>query len=164
MSKAVVVGKLKTARVEFCGIGTRKTKLRLNKLAASSPLAKAYRTALEIEDASTSAKRYYAYRFEHYERKQQLIHDLIELCREHGWQFGKHKSDSFETKWIVYFDLPDCEQISFHCNLETDVSDYTKAWDGKCGSTLDKLEAAISQLFGSPETPVFQPYQLPLEL
>jgi len=38
------------ARVEFAGIGTRKVKLALNKLAIADPYAHALRVALEIEN------------------------------------------------------------------------------------------------------------------
>jgi len=50
---------LKKKRKKFAGIGTNKAKRRLNKAALVSPVAKAVRMALEIEDKSISAKNSY---------------------------------------------------------------------------------------------------------
>ena len=147
MGRSEAVRQLTRARDAFCGIGTRKAKLRLNKLALRSPIARAYRLALEIEDASTLGKKYGGeWSYYHYEKKHLHIHELIILCQEQGWIYGKHKSDAFGVQWIVYFELPGCEQISFHANLDCECPDYAGQWDGKQHSTLNKLEAAITEL------------------
>ena len=147
MSRRDLVRQLEKAREEFAGIGTRKAKIRLNKLAKTCQIARAFRIALEIEDSSTTAKKYgSAWSYEYYEKKHRLIHELMEICREKGWLFGKHPGDGF-PRWIIYFELPDCEQISFHCNsFDSDVPDYPHEWDRKTHSTLGKLEVVISEL------------------
>lgn len=148
MGRSYLVRQLSDARVGFCGVGTRKTKLQLNKLARVCVIAKALRLALEIEDASTLGKKYgfskWGYRS--YERKHALIHELIDLCKEQRWVYGKQKNRSSGPSWIIYFEIPGCEQISFHCDLSIEVPDYVREWDGKVNSTLNKLEAAISML------------------
>jgi hypothetical protein len=148
MGRREAVRRLSSAREQFCGIGTRRTKLQLNKLSKICGEARAFRLALEIEDASTLGKKYgfskWGYRS--YERKQALLSELIELCQQEGWEYGRHRNQDFGPRWIVYFHLPHCEQISFHADLDIEIPDYLKEWDGKTNSTLDKLEAAISQL------------------
>ena len=52
------VRQLKEARVNALGIGTRKLKLRLKRLAATDTLALATYLALLIEDANCNAKRW----------------------------------------------------------------------------------------------------------
>jgi hypothetical protein len=147
MGRSEAVRRLTRAREQFCGLGTRKAKLQLNRRALTCPVARALRLALEIEDASSLGKKYggewsYAY----YEKKNDLIHQLITHFQAQGWIFGKHKSDGAGPKWIVYFEIPGCEQLSFHADLDVDIPDYPREWDGKVHSTLDKLEAAIKEV------------------
>lgn len=56
-----------------------------------------------------------------------------------------------DTGNIVYFELPDCEQISFHCTFKNpkELPRYEKEWDRKVNSTLGKLETAISKNYGN---------------
>ena len=139
------------ARNNFCGIGTRKTKMRLNKLAKNGDtLAKAYRLALEAEDKNITAKQtYFDYADKVYALKEQNIKELAELCIQESWEFGKQKSDVKDAKYIIYFDLPNCDQISFHTNLDcSEYPSYEKEWDGKICSTLQKLEKTISEFLG----------------
>lgn len=148
MSRRAAVRQLEDARDNFCGLGTRRVKVRLNKLAKTCAVAKALRIALEIEDVSTLGKKYAgsSWSSDSYEKKHQYIHELIFLFKEQNWAFGKHQSDSFATRHIIYFEIPTCEQISFHCSLDIAVPDYLKKWDGKTNSTLRKLEAAITEI------------------
>lgn len=141
-----LVESLRDNRKSFCGIGTNKIKRRLNKLAKSDSVAKAYRLMLETEDKNIQAKdSYWKYKDKIYAEKHKLINTLIDLCRLEGYIFGKQKSDVRATSNIIYFDLPNCRQISFHCTLDNanNVPDYTKEWDGEVNSTLTKLEEAI---------------------
>lgn len=145
---------LRNARNNFCGIGTRKTKLLLNKLANTSPKAKAYRLALEAEDKSITAKNTSFYYMDKvYREKEKNLKELAELSIENNWTFGKQKSDVRDTTYIIYFELPDCEQISFHTNLDCSAyPDYTSEWDGKTCSTIPKLEHAITTLIQENNT------------
>lgn len=138
---------LHTARNNFCQIGTNKTKRRLNKISKNDPVAKALRIALEIEDKNILAKEasfYYAGRI--YKDKNKLINQLIELFKENNWIYGVHSSDVPATSHIVYFEIPNCEQISWHSDVSNDVPIYNNKWDGKTNSTLPKLEKTIMEL------------------
>lgn len=162
MSRRALVRQLESARDHFCGIGTRKVKLQLNRIGANDALARAFRLALEIEDCSTQGKKYGRSEWsdEKYREKTELIEKLCRLCEIEGWLYGKHFSDNWQTKHIVYFELPGCEQISFHTNLSIEIPDYPKQWDGKTHSTLQKLEAAITAFLADENQ---QRFELPDE-
>lgn len=143
---------LKKHRTDFCGVGTNKTKRLLNKLSKTSELAKAYRKMLEIEDKNITAKDTdFRYKDKVYYQKHMFILEMIEIFKENNWTFGYQNSDVRNINHIIYFELPDCEQISFHCTLEDEVlktiPTYNKEWDGKKNSTLNKLENSIKKLF-----------------
>lgn len=83
------------ARTEFAGMGTRKAKLALNRLAKTDPYAHALRVALEIEDVNLTAKRYfggdcggYTYAEINYMKKTENIETLIGISKSQGWVFG----------------------------------------------------------------------------
>jgi hypothetical protein len=146
------------ARTEFAGVGTRKAKLTLNKLAKTDPYARALRTALEIEDVNLTAKRYfggdcggYTYADIAYLKKCEHIEALIEISRSHGWVFGVQPSDVPDTTHIIYFELPDVGQVSWHYSPRGPLPVYAGQWDGQVGSTLPKLETAIALLLVEAE-------------
>ncbi len=161
MGRRELVRQLETARAQFCGIGTRKVKLELNRIGLSCATARAFRIALEIEDCSTQGKKYMGSEWsdKKYREKGDLIEKLCKLCAIEGWTYGKQKSGSYHTKWIVYFELPSCEQISFHTNLSIDIADYPFEWDGKTSSTLRKLEAAITEFLKDENQPIFEIFE-----
>ena len=141
------------ARTGFAGIGTRKAKLALNKLAKTDPYAHALRIALEIEDANLTAKRYFGgdcggctYTEIHYLKKVENIDTLIGIAKSQGWVFGVQSSCVFNTTHIVYFEIPGVGQVSWHYSPREPLPVYPGQWDEKEGSTLPKLEAAISKL------------------
>lgn len=141
---------LQYKRHDFCGLSMRKIKLLLNKLSKTNNLAKAFRLALEIEDNNISAKNsYWKYEEYIYYKKYQNILKLVEVCKENNYLYGIQESDVPAVSHIIYFELPNCEQISFHTDIETpeEFPKYEKKWDGKVNSTLNKLEVAIYQTF-----------------
>jgi hypothetical protein len=139
-----LIDKLEYQRGQFCGIGTRKIKIRLNKLAKTELNAKLYRLALEIEDKNISAKKYEKYRDMYYMEKSDKIKELIKLCSDNNIVVGYQEKDDFGLHiYIVYFELPHCEQISWHTYDVPHCNEYEKEWDGKENSTLQKLEKAI---------------------
>lgn len=152
---------LNIARHHFCGVGTRRTKLALNKLAKVSKYAKALRIALEVEDKNLTAKKYYggdiggySYSQVAYFAKNQGILQLIEICNSQGWMYGVQKAGVFGASHVIYFDFPGVEQISWHFTPQTDheFPIYPGIWDGKENSTLRKLEAAIAPLVNPAAT------------
>lgn len=145
-----LVAVLKEARIKFCGVGTREIKLILNRLKKTGNyIAEIYRIALEIEDENIKAKDDFIYADAHYNKKRELINDLIELCKKEHIPYGVQKSDIKNTTHIIFFDLPGCAQISFHTSFSsnTDLPEYKGKWDGMVNSTLKKLECAISNTF-----------------
>lgn len=140
-------------RDTMCEVGTRKLKLFLNRLIKEGDKTAAIlRTALEIEDENIVAKQNWYYSAKHYDKKEEYIKKLIDLCLELNVPFGIQNKKGRETSQIIYFELPHCEQISFHCNLSKEVANkcpkYTKPWDKKINSTLPKLERAINEIYG----------------
>ena len=107
---------LEKKRETFCGIGTRKIKIRLNKLCDQSIDALLFRKALEIEDKNISAKKYQNYRDKYYEEKGDLIEELIQFCIANNINVGYQEVEEqeYQTLYVVYFDFPNCEQISWH--------------------------------------------------
>jgi hypothetical protein len=169
---------LNTARQHFCGIGTRRTKLSLNKLSRTSMFARALRVALEIEDQNLTAKKYhggdiagYTYDQIAYFKKHDGIMRLVEICTLEGWTFGIVESLTFDATHLIYFDLPGVEQISWHFSPPSDhgLPEYDGVWDQKQKSTLRKLENAIQTLLKAARVndkaePVAQGVRQPVRL
>jgi hypothetical protein len=150
MSNRDRVRQLERLRDTACGVGTRLVKIRLNKLAKTEPLALAARLALEIEDANIQAKKYRGSKWmdRNYRKKQELIGDLITLFRHQEWAFGVHQSEHRFERGVIYFEIPGCEQISFHYDHEgPSLPTYEKPWDEKRDSTMPKLLEFIEQEF-----------------
>lgn len=139
---------LDVKRKTFAEIGTNKSKRRLNKL-KEYPICQAVRLALEIEDNNIRAKKYYGdYKEKYYKNKDNLIKKLCELFEYNNWEYGIIKKSDYFTSHIIFFEIPNCEQISWHINLDhTEIyPTYNKEWDNKENSTLDKLETITKVL------------------
>jgi hypothetical protein len=135
---------LKDYRKNALGIGTNKIKRRLSKI--DSPLSKALRLALDIEDVNIQAKDTWGeYRERKYDMKRNLITQLIILFEENKWIYGRGKSDVADTTHIIYFDIPETDQISWHCDLSDSIKEYPGEWDGIKNSTLKKLFESIEK-------------------
>lgn len=135
-------------RETFCTIGTRLVKLILNK--KNDDISKIYRLALEIEDVNIQAKEvYWKYKRKKYEQKEKLLKELYELCAKNNVVCGKHNEIGHLTTKILFFELPETEQISWHTNASfvDNVPVYPFLWDGKENSTLNKLEGTISKRY-----------------
>jgi len=149
-----LVQQLKYNRDNFCNIGTNKIKRRLNKISKYDIFAKAIRLLLEIEDTNIQAKKYHGeYSNRNYIKKSKMISELIELFKTNNWKVGYHNSDN-NIKFIIFFDLPGCEQISFHNNNKFNIDKYENKWDEKINSTLQKLETVIMNKY--PEIIIYK--------
>lgn len=69
------------------------------------------------------------------------------FCIEHNYVHGMQETNNFSTSKVLYFELPDGTQISFHCN-DARAKPYKGTWDGLVNSTLPKLEKYIRQHYG----------------
>lgn len=140
-------------RETMCGVGTRRVKLMLNKLVKQGDrIAELYRKAIEVEDCNIRAKESsFYYKGKIYRQKSRLLLELVDLCLKSDLVVGKQMVEGRETNCILYFELPNVEQISFHTMLEEKESsfipDYPKQWDGKTCSTLNKLEDALNKMY-----------------
>ncbi|WQJ53644.1 MAG: hypothetical protein [Wendovervirus sonii] len=161
----MLVGDYEMFKKYMCnGLGQRKIKFFLNKKSKEGDkIAYLYRTALEIENTNINAKKYrntsrVHYKDNLYEQKEELLKELIKLCDEFNNEnedkiiFGYQPTCNYSTNMLLYFELPSMEQISFHCNLTRkemgeNISEYTKKWDGKENSTLEKIEDAINERY-----------------
>lgn len=143
----MLVSSLRQARNQFCNIGTRKLKLRLNKLSKENTDAEYIRRLLEVEDVNIRAKgtRPY-YRKRVYRIKDRMLRELVDFCEKHNYTYGAQETDDFSTKEILYFELPDGIQVSFHCN-HIPAKKYEKEWDKQQNSTLPKIEKYIEENF-----------------
>jgi len=140
---------LQQKRNNFATIGTNKAKRRLNKLSLTNEIAKAVRKALEIEDTNIQAKKYYGdYKEKIYNKKNELILEMKEIFDKNKWEYGIQNSTVLFINSIIYFEIPGCEQISWHfsVNKKKDFPKYEKEWDGKENSTLDKLSKITIEL------------------
>ena len=144
------IKELEEKRKNFSTIGTNKAKRRLNKLIKNDKniIAEILRTFLEIEDKNILAKKAYGkYKDKIYNQKYKLILKLIEIYKENNFVYGKQKSNNISVSHIVYFELSEGEQISWHCDLEEkNIPEYKKEWDGKINSTLEKIEKITYKL------------------
>ena len=149
MKNEELIEDLEDFRTNMLGIGTNKIKRRLNKIAKTDSTAKAIRLALEIEDKNISAKKYKKYNY--YDEKYNLILELINIFKQEGWIYGKEISNNRDTNYIIYFEIPGCEQISWHCNFFNDeektIPTYMGTWDGKINSTLYKIANVIKDKY-----------------
>ena len=145
-----LVTQLGDIRVNALGIGTNKIKRRLNKLSETNEIAKALRIAIEIEDVNIQAKKAFGkYRDKIYDKKTVLISEIVELFDKNNWVYGIHKDNGFKTNSIMFFEIPNTEQISFHTTLKNldSFPIYEKVWDGKENSTYPKLLDSIEKQF-----------------
>lgn len=138
----------------FChGIGQRKVKLFLNAcIKAGDKVAQMYRLALEAEGVNLNAKKAlkkYHSDYHAYDKKEECLRQLSDMCKRMSVVFGVQVSTAPAARYVVYYELPGCEQVSFHTNEPEAVNwpHYDGAWDGKKCSTLGKLENAIWQRY-----------------
>lgn len=153
-----LIRQLSSMREGMCGIGTNRLKRFLNKkIKEGDKVAEIFSTALNLEDANIRAKKYSGstYSDHYYDEKEKLLKELIGLCCEKGnILFGyQYTDDDFAyINAVMYFNLPGCEQVSFHCHLETadanTLPKFPNEWDGQKNSTLPKLEKAILAQYG----------------
>jgi hypothetical protein len=145
-----LVSHLEDSRESFCGIGTRKIKLKLNKLIKDGNIdAKILRSLLELEDCNISAKKYVGkYRTKYYDKKSALLKECIGLYNQNDLVCGFQKSDNYSCNYVIYFEYGNV-QLSWHSNSNYNLKKYPTEWDGLENSTLYKLEKLINELLTS---------------
>ena len=105
-----------------------------------------YEYIITLQDYNIKAKGApFPYSEKMYAKKEDLIDKLIEIYNGSQLSFGCSKDKGKRVSFIVYFDLPLGNQISFHSTVKRNIPVYEKEWDGLVNSTLDKLEKEIKQ-------------------
>ena len=150
VKNAQLIDELYNLRENALGIGTRKMKIRLNKIAVQNIEAKIARMVLEIEDVSTQAKNSsWKYKEKKYFQKQELIEELVEIYKQTDYDYGIQYEENYNTNAILYFELPNGSQVSFHTNWDEEihVKKYEKKWDGLVNSTFKKVITFVEEKF-----------------
>lgn len=122
-------------------------KIKLTRLSRTQPLALAYRLALELEDVNVRTKQYRGSRWEshYYDEKERLLIELVTLCKHWNYTHGTRYEDGTN---VLYFDLPHCEQLSWHIRqFELSVPPYAKKWDGQRDATFSKIVACVARVY-----------------
>lgn len=134
----------------FNNMGIRKAKLFLNKrIKENDEIALMYRLALEAETQNVRAKDCQRdFKDKVYAEKEKYIKQLIEVCDRNKVKYGVADSDAPAASHVVYFELPNMRQISFHSNLDVaKLPNYNDEWDGIINSTTDKIEEAMIKTY-----------------
>ncbi len=130
------IWQLNNVRNKALGVGTRKLKLRLNKLWKWKDIywrevdkdvmidAQIYRLLLELEDKNIQAKKYrWDYREKAYEAKDKIMIELVLLLDSSKYKHDRWFAyDKMLNMWVLYVDLfyqNEVHQVSWH------ISDYT---------------------------------------
>lgn len=135
---------LEYSRYDACGIGSKKLKLRLNKLKKNGDkVASVLRKLIEAEDSNISAKKYFGkYRDRYYGNKEMYLMDSIEDMKELGWTFGYSTEVGKNAKYVMYVYLPNGSQLSWHMVNDSNkvrLPEIDVKWDGLPATTLTKL-------------------------
>lgn len=143
-NRAVLLKLQQKARRDYCGLGTKKVKLILNKEAEFDLKARILRLLLEIEDVNITAKNSYGdYADYRYYEKENLIQELIDLFDSKNLTYGFKQSDIPTRQSIVFFEL-DGKQFSWHSDLNfNENKTYKKDWDKQENSHLSKIEQLV---------------------
>lgn len=143
MQNALSLEKLKFYLHTALGMGIRKVMKTLRKLAKNGDSeARIIALLLDVEFANLYAKKHSALKEVIYERKCILLKKLSKLLYDKGWVCGISSTTGKNAGWIIYVNLPDSTQISWHGNEYSMLYYYDGIdckWDGRICSTLEKL-------------------------
>ena len=79
-----------------------------------------------------------------YDRKAYSLQELCRVLGEHGPTLGIEYGwgeDDFEdrNRWVLYVDLPEFGQVSFHSPERYDGPNYPREWDGIRGASETRI-------------------------
>lgn len=97
-----------------------------------------------------------SYRSQAYARKDWSIGQLADILAQHAeregitWGWGwDDKAPGFES--VLYVDLPEFGQVSFHNRVRHAGPDYTKPWDGIRGLGASRIIRFACAVLGDPQ-------------
>lgn len=127
------------ARVYEGSDGALTTQL-LRALKGRGPEGQIAALLFRAQKSSSRAKRYgmTSYRGLSYARKGESLKELCDALESHGAAFGisfgwGRDEGSFDP-WVLYVDLPELGQVSFHSPERYAGPDYPADWDGRRAS------------------------------
>jgi|GEM_PF-3573907 len=141
---------LDTAYNHFAGSRLHDVLNDLKEMSEYHIIAKAYYLALRTEVANRRAKKHKGdMRLKLYKQKVIWMNQLISHCQLNEYRVERSRTtDVAGPSDILFCYLPECEQISWHCNLGAlPLPISSEEWDGEKFSSLRKLETAIQSIF-----------------
>lgn len=144
--------KLKELEENALGIGLKRV-LHIIRKINISPSDKNFlilSTLIEAEYANLCAKRNKKKTRQCYDRKSYLLEKAAYFAKNSDWKYGYNNSTGKNASYIIYFYLPDGEQLSWHTK---DFTIYQRfpyldvEWDGKICSTMSKLLSYLESTY-----------------
>lgn len=130
-------------------------------LCGHGPLGFVSMNLFRAQKNSARAKLYRGSRYKDaaYERKDWSLGLLCEALVKHAeglgivWGWG-HDQSTVGFHWVLYVELPEIGQVSFHARHKKAGPDYEKPWDG-CTASADRIIQfcdAVAEGAGAPIT------------
>lgn len=99
------------------------------------------------------------YRGLSYDRKNWSLENICKLLAEHGDDMGirwgwKRDPNTPGYEWVLYVDIPDFGQCSYHSAVRLCPQNYTGEWDGKKGATVQVVIDFAEWVMKLPEMEV----------
>lgn len=152
-----------TVKNDFCNIGMKNTKLRMNKYALIDERAKILRSMLDVAYATICSKTYKGEsKLKSADSEISFIHNLLYECKEKKLTFGK--AYDLKNRIGKNFLFVEFEEIQFSWEIENELFDlplYRGVINYSSSSTLEKLEYLILRLYPSIDKVTWQS-QIPL--
>lgn len=138
-----------SSKDDLCGVGIRKTKIRLNHYRATDDHANLLRLLLEIEHSNQSAKQYYGRAsLNYYHEKEKLLRSLVDICLQHRIKFGNATATKYKRiQNVFYVEIGDVQLSWFYKDEIWGIPRYDGVWDELEDSTLGKIEYLILKTF-----------------
>lgn len=148
-----MTGTLATVVRVFGGSDGDATMALYQRLARLGPAGVVAMNLLRAQKSSDRAKLYRggdaggSYKSQAYRRKQWamelLAGELVTHARAAGvdsWGWKIDLAAEGPYRWVLYIDLPDRGQVSFHCPIRGIGPDYSGDWDGVAGSSTNRVQ------------------------
>jgi hypothetical protein len=129
----------------YFGSDGAETRNLYKRLEAIGPVGLVALNLFRAQKCSSRAKVYHggtgnrSYRDLAYDRKQYSIQELCKVLDQHAkdigikWGWGVDDKQAFH-KYVLYCDVPNYGQVSFHTNVKGIGPDYDGQWDGRNAS------------------------------
>lgn len=137
----------------FTGSDGQATKVLYDRLARLGPAGVVAMNLLRAQKNSDRAKQYRggnghgSYRDQAYARKSWAMGQLCVELLAHGaaadvavWGWKIDPAAEGPHRWVLYVELPNRGQVSFHTDQRGHGPDYAGEWDGAVGSCANRIQ------------------------